>query len=439
MITSWPQAIVHLDADAFFASVEQALNPKLKGKPVITGAERGIVAAASYEAKSLGIQRGARLYEIKKLFPQVICLPSDYETYSLFSKRLFVIMRRFTPCVEEYSIDEAFADLAGLRRVHRKSFAEIAQDMKQSVEKELGLTVSVGLSLTKSLAKLCSKKQKPSGLVICSGRMIHHLLQSTPLEAVWGFGQNTVSLLQKQGLSTAWDYVQKPIEFAKKYLGKIGVEIHQELSGVSVYPVTTQEKTAYATISKAKTFAPPSADRDYLYAQALKNVESACIKARRYELGAMSLSLFLRTQNFFGSGALVKLSRQTNNPMDLADPLRQLLAQCLQANTLYRQTAVILGDLQPMREVQLNFFEDPVRALKLEQINRVIDEVNARYGKHKLHLADSTPAQGAHAGRRGPAPSRQQNRLKGETERQHLGLPLLLHVLGFLFPLPLIP
>ena len=105
------RTIIHLDGDAFFASCEQAMHPEYRGRPVITGSERGIVAAASYEAKARGVSRGVPLWEVKKIIPDAIILPSDYETYSIFSERLFAIMRRFTPLVEEYSIDEAFAEL----------------------------------------------------------------------------------------------------------------------------------------------------------------------------------------------------------------------------------------------------------------------------------------------------------------------------------------
>src|SRR3990172_3256646 len=114
MLRSWPRAIVHIDGDAFFASCEQAVHPEYRDKPVVTGKERGIVAAASYEAKAKGVSRGVPLWEVKKLCPDAIILPSDYEKYSIFSKRMFAILRRFTPLVEEYSIDEAFVELTGL-------------------------------------------------------------------------------------------------------------------------------------------------------------------------------------------------------------------------------------------------------------------------------------------------------------------------------------
>src|SRR3989344_2786433 len=137
LVRSWPRAIIHVDCDAFFASCEQAVNPTLKGKPVVTGKERNIVAAASYEAKALGIRRGVALWDAKKMCPDLVVLPSDYETYSLFSKRMFEIMRRYTPSVEEYSIDEGFAEITGLRRVHRCSYQEIAKKVRESLISEL--------------------------------------------------------------------------------------------------------------------------------------------------------------------------------------------------------------------------------------------------------------------------------------------------------------
>lgn len=127
MLESFPRAILHVDGDAFFASVEQAAHPELKDRPVVTGQERGIIACASYEAKVLGIKRGISLFEVQRRYPELVVLPSDYETYSLYSKRMFAIMRRYTPGVEEYSIDEGFADISGLRRVFRASYQDIAR------------------------------------------------------------------------------------------------------------------------------------------------------------------------------------------------------------------------------------------------------------------------------------------------------------------------
>src|SRR5438552_1874653 len=155
-IHGFPRAIVHIDGDAFFASCEQSRDPKLQGKPVITGKERGIVASMSYEAKRKGVTRGMRLFEVKKLCPDAVMLPSDYETYSILSQRFFSIVRRYTPDVEEYSIDECFADLTGLRRSLRMNYIEIAKSIKRDLDAELGFTFSVGLAPNKVVAKLAS-------------------------------------------------------------------------------------------------------------------------------------------------------------------------------------------------------------------------------------------------------------------------------------------
>jgi len=144
------RAILHIDGDAFFASVEQARDPKLKDKPVIIGRERGIAASMSYEAKARGVTRGMPIGQIKQVCPDAIILPSDYEAYSLLSKRLFEIVRRFTPDVEEYSIDECFADLTGLRRILRGKYDDIAWRIKETLDAELGFTFSVGLASTKA-------------------------------------------------------------------------------------------------------------------------------------------------------------------------------------------------------------------------------------------------------------------------------------------------
>src|SRR3990167_9407285 len=135
---SFSCSIIHIDGDAFFTSCEEAVNPRLKGKPLATGKERGIIACASYSAKAAGVARGVPIHEAKKRCPDLIFLPDDYETYSLFSKRMFAVMRRFTPEVEEYSIDEGFADISGLQRPYHASYETIAYRIKEAIVKELG-------------------------------------------------------------------------------------------------------------------------------------------------------------------------------------------------------------------------------------------------------------------------------------------------------------
>src|SRR4030095_1807820 len=157
---AFPRAILHIDGDAFFASCEQSRRPQLQGRPVVTGEERGIAGSMRCEATARGVTRGMRLAEIKKRCPEVVILPSDYETYSLLSKRFFTIVRRYTPEVEEYSIDECFCALTGLRRPLRMSYLQIAERIKHTLDTELGFTFSVGLAPNKVVAQIASKWQR---------------------------------------------------------------------------------------------------------------------------------------------------------------------------------------------------------------------------------------------------------------------------------------
>lgn len=426
-ITSWPRAILHLDADAFFASCEQAIHPELKGRPVITGKERGIVAAASYEAKARGISRGVRLSEVKKLCPDAVILPSDYETYSLFSVRMFEILRRFSPDVEEYSIDEAFVDLTGLRRSFHGPYESIAYAMQAAVEQELGITVSVGVSLSKVLAKIGSKHNKPHGLTMIPGRDIHLFLGKLPVEKVWGIGPNTAAYLNKHGITTALDFAQRDETFVQKYLSKPYREIWHELNGRSVYPVTIETKSAYQSISKAKTFTPPSTDAVFVFAQLSKNLENACIKARRYKLAATRLTAFLLRQDYASSGVEVKLTRPTAFPAELMAPLRRAFERLYGPGIPYRQTGVVLAGLVAEESVQYSLFDDMTKVGKLAKVYSSLDELAAKFGKHAVQHASSLPTkvQAQHEGARGDVPVRRGALFKGETKRQRLGLPLL--------------
>ena len=423
--SSWPRAIVHIDGDAFFTSCEEAIHPELRGKPLITGGERGIVACASYPAKKLGIKRGVPLHEARKICPGLIVLPSDYETYSLFSRRMFDIMRRFTPDVEEYSIDEAFADITGMRRALHSSYEEIVLKMKKEIERELGITVSVGLSITKVLAKVASKHQKPSGVTIIKGRDIASYLGNLPVEKIWGIGNATTNYLAKMGIRYALEFAQLPEEKIRKKFTKPSWEIWQELRGVSVYPVTAEEKSSYASISKTKTFAPPTSNTEYLFAQLMRNMESACIKARRYSLAPKKIIVFLKKNDFNTVGSEAKLSRPCAFPMEFSGVIRELFDSCYSPQDIYRATGVILCDLEPDDQVQYSLFDNPTQAEKIRDLYGAADELAQKFGKHTLHLGSSHLIDKLGKGRRGNPTVREQTELYGETSRRHLGLPLL--------------
>ncbi|MFA5809064.1 MAG: DNA polymerase IV [Thermoleophilia bacterium] len=427
-IRSFPSAVIHIDADAFFASCEQSRNPELKGRPVITGKERNIVASMSYEAKARGVVRAMRLSEVRRLCPDAVFLPSDYETYSLLSKRLFSIVRRYTPDVEEYGIDECFADITGMQRPLRMNYRRIAAVIKQELDDAFGFTFSIGLAPSKTIAKIASKWKKPSGLTVIPGRDIHEFIREMPVEKVWGIGPQTTAYLNKQGIRTALDFARRDEAWVRAHLSKPFYETWRELNGEAVMALVTEERETYASIQKVKTFTPPSSDPEFVFAQLCKNVENATMKARRYRLAAGRAICFLKTQDFRGTGAEVRFSRPTAFPHEVIKALEPVFERLFKPSQLYRSTGVVLFKMSDDVIIQPDLFGVTARIERLARVYEAVDGVRVKYGKHTLFLGSSYPAHrfGQHLGERGDAPDRKDELFKGETARKRLAIPMFM-------------
>lgn len=416
--------LLHIDGDSFFASIEQSVKPHLKGKPVVTGKERNIVAAASIEAKRLGVSRGVTLWDAKKMVPGLVVLPTDYETVSLFSKRMHDIIRRYTPIVEEYGVDEAFADLTGLRRYHHTSYEGIAAKMQQDIHGELGITVTMGIAPTKTLCKIAVEKGKPAGLVAISRSRIDEALSDVEVEDIWNVGSATAALLRKFGIHTALQFKQKSEHNVRTILTKPGIQTWQELHGIRAIPFE-EEKISYQSIGKSKTFTPPSNDKEYVFAQLMKNVENACMKARRYHQGTKNIVIYLRTKEFRGLGMEGAIERVTAYPNELVHAVRAMFEKVWKSG-YYRATGVFLSNLQPLNPIQPTLFEDPVKLVRYTKLYGAIDELREHYGKHAVHLGASLHAQKTqHLSSRGDIPVRREMLVKGETKRKRLPIPML--------------
>ncbi len=369
--------------------------------------------------------RGMRLQEARKACPKLITLPSDYELYSIYSERIFSIIRQFTPDVEEYSIDEAFCDLTGLRRIYRCSYPKIAFMIKQDIQKALGIAVSVGLSFSKTLAKICSKQNKPDGFLAMPGSELHKILPKIGLERVCGFGPNTVSLLEKYGVKNVFDYIQKSKLFAEKLLVKVGMELWLELRGEYVYKVSTEQKRKYFTISKTKTFMPSSNNREFVKGQLIRNLESACIKLRRHNLSARNLTVYLRKSDFTGLGVDGRINRHSSAALDFTNVCAELFGRIFEEHCIYRVTGVVFSDIVLEGRDSNDLFEDPVKIERIHKISTAIDEINSAYGKHTLHVASSHIVNNKGSHPRNCIAWRKLELLKGETFRKRLGIPLL--------------
>lgn len=388
-IRPWPETILHIDGDAFFASVAQAVNPKLRGKPVVTGHERGIATAISYEAKKYGIHRGMRFFEIRKLCPECAFVESDYELYALFSHRMFEILRQFSFDVEEYSIDEGFMGLKGLRRPLNMSYEQMGKKIKDTIESNLGITVSIGISLTKSLAKIASNFRKPSGLTVIDGRSIEAFLKQVPVKDIWGIGEQTSSYLKKLNIHTAYQFVMQSEDFIHKNLSKPFFEIWQELRGKKIFELNLEKKTTYQSISNTQTFHPATNDKDILWSRLLQHVEEAFTKARGFHYRVGKLSLFLKTQEFMYHSIELKLLNKTSYPYLVRKQLEEGFEHIYHKGVLYRTTGCTITDLEQNTTTQQTLFQDSKLEEKMKKIYPLIDTKKVDFG---TRLFDKTTA-----------------------------------------------
>ncbi len=240
-------------------------------------------------------------------------------------------------------------------------------------------------------------------------------------------GRTLRHFCKKHGIETALQFAKREEGFIDRYLSKPYREIWHELNGRSVLPVVVESKDSYQSISKAKTFTPPSQDESFVFAQLSKNLENACIKSRKYKLAATKIIIFLRKQDFTSSGVEIKLTRPTSYTAELFGVLRQGFENIFQPRSLYRQTGVVLCGLVAESGVQYTLFDDMTKIGKMAKIYESLDEISRKYGKHTIQHGASLPAklQAQHEGERGDVPVRKNALFKGENKRQRLGMPLL--------------
>jgi DNA polymerase-4/DNA polymerase V len=422
---SYPRAIVHFDGDAFFASVLQMMDHTLRGKPVITGGERGAATSLSYEAKALGLHRGMPMQEIRRIAPSAIILPSDYTAYSIFARRMYAIVREFTPSVEEYSIDECFADITGLERALGMPYEEIARAIKQKLEQCLGITFGVGLAPSKTLAKVASKYRKPAGLTFVPAEQIDAILAETPIYDVWGLGGVAGSRLNALGVSTALAYIRKDDGWLRDNgFGKPQRDTWLELRGYGVNPVLAGKHGEIGSVMKTRTFSPPSTDRSFIFSQLAKNVEAACAKLRRAGLKTRALSFYLKTQEFTYHAVQLDLPTALATAPEMLERIGARFDEVYATEIPYRASGVTLRGLVPAHALTPDLFGESSKREGKQGAFEAVDALNARYGSSTVYLASSAAARSA------PEPVRAKKRREGfvrvsRERKKSLDIPFL--------------
>lgn len=381
------EAILHIDGDGFFASCEISLNPALRGRPVVTGQERGIATAMSPEAKRLGISRGMPIYQIKREYPEAVVVHSNYHTYGIFAQRMYNIVRRYTDYVEEYSIDECFAYLT-------ENPAETARQIKETLQRELGMTFSVGVGPTKVIAKIASKWNKPNGFTVIEPGQIPEFLKDMLVSKIWGIGPAMSQHLYSQNIKTALDLTEKPLDWVNSTQNKHVRELWHELCGERVYRVHSEPDDSQASIQKTRTFVPTT-DKSLIFSELSKNVEGACQRARAHGLMTKRLYYFLKTQEFRYHRFEIPLTIPTTSPHVIIDEIQKTFDAVYRPDVLYRSSGVTLSELRPVEATQEDLFGEVKRSEKWEAVYSVIDKIDRKFGSSTMKLASSAKAFGS--------------------------------------------
>lgn len=416
--------ILHVDGDAFFVGCEISRRPDLRGRPVVTGAERGIASAVSYEAKARGVVRGMPIFQIRKICPEVTVLQSDYELYSMIAERMYAIVRRFSPVVEEYSIDECFAEIPNASFVDPDELQTLAEKVRKVLSEELGVSFSVGIAKTKVLAKIASKHKKPAGAVYMRDDDRAGYMKDLPVVKLWGIGEATTERLALFGVKTAEELSGKPRAWVEAHFNKPVVDIWWELHGVSVLSVSSRHVDPQS-VQKTKTFTPPSRDKNFLRKELSYNTENACIRLRRYGMLAGRIAFFLKTQDFKYLGFEFSVSSPTDSAQEILGVLIPHFERLFDDRLEYRATGITLLALAPKGVVSGNLFDLPVLE-KEDRAQKAMDKVGRRFGKHTVFLASSLESKGMKVGlslRKTPDIS--SCSFFGETARRRLYLPHL--------------
>ena len=372
--------IALVDCDSFFVSCEQSVNPDLKGKPVCVMSGRGqCVISRSKEAKKLGIRMGMPYFQIEGQMKKAVFINANHELYCQISEKVMDVLKSFSPKVEIYSIDEAFVELTGLERLYKKNYLEIAQMIRQEV---FDIPVSIGVSSSKSLAKLASDKAKKAdeGVFLVGSRKIIPLLEKTSIDEIWGIGKNLSIMLRKHGILTAYELISQDDLWLNKQIGIRGLEMKHELLGEMVSPVSNEIKLP-KSIQKTSALAKFSSDKNYLKNSLNYHIHRACVKLRKINAKCKGVSIFLRTKDFKVYCEKKVLNVSTDFELEISDIVFELLEKMYNSNILYRSTGVILDTFVFNNEAQMSLFSDNVVDERKEKLSKCFDKLEQRFGK----------------------------------------------------------
>ncbi len=385
------RTIIHLDMDAFFASVEQRDDPALRGKPVVVGADpkggagRGVVSACSYEARPFGIHSAMPISRAYRLCPTAVYVRPRMARYVEMSDRIFAILREYTDLVEPLSIDEAFLDVTASQHLFGPA-AEIGRTLKARVRSELGLVASIGLAPNKFLAKVGSDLGKPDGFVIVAPGKEREFLDPLPISRLWGVGPKTEARLHQMGFRAIGQIARTPVETLERLLGQSGRDLWHLANGRDDREVEPEQEAK--SIGAEHTFAEDTADLDLLRRTMLELADRVGRHLRRDEVVAGGVTLKFRDHRFHTLTRAAILERPTDVGETLFQAAWRLLAKVDWQGKHVRLlgvTATRLASAARPDMGQMSLFSpgpDPKRDLA-----RTVDTIQERFGRDAITRA----------------------------------------------------
>lgn len=388
MSASHRLSIIHLDLDAFFASVEQKDNPAYRGKPLIVGgisggkgnSNRGVVCAASYEARKYGVHAGMPIWEARQKCPQGIFVPSQMNKYVEASKKFFQICSDYTPLIEPLSVDELFLDVSGCESLFGSSEI-IGRKIKERVYQELGIKVSVGIAENKFLAKIATNLGKPDGFYIIPSKDIQKILYPLPVSSLWGIGKKTEELLKKSGIYLVEQLARMPDSILENLLGKNGKKMKLLAQGIDESPVTPPSTAK--SIGKETTFGTNITEKVVLIKELLKISQMVSYTARKKGYKGRTITLKIRFHNFITLNKSMTLENSTNIDDLIFKTVVRLLDKINIKKGGVRLLGIKLSNLTLGNErKQLKFLrdEEDKKDEKLEQLTQSLDKIREKFG-----------------------------------------------------------
>ena len=380
MANSSPRAIIHVDMDAFYASVETLDNPALEGIPVIVGGlgSRGVVAAANYAARKFGVFSAMPINQARRLCPGASYIRPRMSRYREISAELFVIFRQFTPLVEGLSLDEAFLDVSGSLKLFGDQ-QTIGRQIKQQIREQTGLTASVGMAHNKFLAKLASDARKPDGLVWVARDEVFSFLDPMPIRRLWGIGKQTAPKLKARGILTIGQLRKADLSVLTPVLGKRAGHYQRLAHGEdkrAVEPVRPDK-----SISHEVTFDTNVLDRHELLAELLRQSENVAARLRKQDLMARTVVIKIRDGTFHTVTRSRSMHACSNSTRTLYRMARALFESWREKHrtTAVRLLGMGVSGLETL-EIDENAAGDQLDTGTEKSLDQVFDRINERFG-----------------------------------------------------------